>query len=178
MRGWLMLAAAVVAASVTQGEPAAARGERLVYEIVVSDPGTRSQGWQGTLYDEADRPVVVAPGDRFENRLGVFESVACAQAWSACGMIHADMLAWMKTHEHNVIMGPEPTVYRLFVLHEGTRSEGYEGRLFVNDAEITPCAPPRATPMGTFVCKGRTHLWDRAGWYHEAWPEARVAAGK
>ncbi|MBL8779557.1 MAG: hypothetical protein JNL06_01325 [Alphaproteobacteria bacterium] len=173
MRVWRLILG--VALSVITGTAQAADGgarvdERLVYEIVVTAPGTRSQGWHGTIYDSTGKPVSIEPGQRFETAVGTFESVACPHLWSMCGMIHTDMLAWMKTHDANVIMGREPWAYRLFVLREGTKSEGFEGKIFFNGAEIARCQAPRATPMGAFVCKERTQLWDRAGWYHESWP--------
>jgi hypothetical protein len=178
MSAWRLTVGAALLLAASAVPPEAARaeaGERLVYEIVVTAPGTRSQGWHGTIYDKTGAPVTIAPGQTFETRIGTFESVACEHPWSTCGMIHADMLAWMKTRNANTIMGREPWVYRLFVLREGSKSEGWEGKLFFDGAEIAPCAAPRATPMGTFVCRGRAHLWDRAGWYHQSWPEGRFA---
>ena len=135
MRVWRLILG--VALSVITGTAQAADGgarvdERLVYEIVVTAPGTRSQGWHGTIYDSTGKPVSIEPGQRFETAVGTFESVACPHLWSMCGMIHTDMLAWMKTHDANVIMGREPWAYRLFVLREGTKSEGFEGKIFFN----------------------------------------------
>lgn len=146
---------------------------RLVYEIVVTDPGTRNQGWHGTLYDENGNAVTVETGQNIDTRIGTFVSVACVHPWSTCGMIHTDMLTWMKTNDANAILDRKPWFYSLFVLAEGTRSEGWQGDLRHGTANVTNESKPVATPMGRFYWKDRANLWDRAGWYHESWPEGR-----
>jgi hypothetical protein len=169
--------AVMLAISVLSSDPAAAvasnSSRRLVYEIVVTAPGARSQGWHGTLYNTNGAAVQVEPGRTVDTRIGTFVSVACVHAWSTCGMIHTDMLNWLKTHNGNAILDAKRWMYKLYVLAEGSKSEGWQGQLLHGSRDVTAGDKPFVTPMGKFVWKRRAQLWDRAGWYHESWPESR-----
>jgi hypothetical protein len=149
------------------------RKDKLVYEIVVTAPGTRSQGWKGTVYDLSGKPLEIAVGETVKTRFGEFKSVACTHIWSTCGLIRTEMVQWMKTHNANEIMDAQPWRYQLYVIAPNSKSEGYEGVLVHGPNEIGIEVPTVETPMGLFVSKGRSHLWDRGGWYHMSWPEAR-----
>ena len=61
--------------------------DRLVYEIVVTEPGTRSQGWHGVLYDPAGNPIVATPGETVTMPIGEFIDVPCSAPWDICGVI-------------------------------------------------------------------------------------------
>jgi hypothetical protein len=149
------------------------RKDKLVYEIVVTAPGTRSQGWKGTVYDLSGKPLEIAVGETVQTNFGIFKSIACTQIWSTCGLIRSEMVEWMKTHNANEIIDAQPWHYQLYVIAPNSKSEGYEGILVHGSNEIGIEIPTVETPMGLFVSKGRSHLWDRGGWYHVSWPEAR-----
>ena len=175
MTSWRVALALLVLAAVgsVSGVQAAPEDGRLVYEIRMSAAGTRSQGWRGQLLERNGRPVELAAGQRVETPLGPFEGVRCVHPWSTCGAVHAGMLGWMKTHSANVVMGSDNWSWRVFVLGEGTRSEGYQGVLMRGQTELRGCSSPILTPLGLFSCRERTNLWDRAGWFHESWPVSK-----
>ena len=47
-------------ASLGAAPPAPQQSARLLYQIEVSAPGTRSQGWRGVLYGEDGAPIALA----------------------------------------------------------------------------------------------------------------------
>lgn len=164
------LAVLMLAGGAASGEVIAdGGGGRLFHEIRMTAAGTRSQGWRGMLFDRQGHVVTLQPGQRLETGLGTFEGVACTHPWRPCGAIHVDMLAWMKTHQANAIMGPDNWVWQVRVLAEGTRSQGFEGELSRGGTRLQGCSSPIDTPFGPFMCRVRKHAWDRAGWFHESW---------
>lgn len=155
---------------------AVAVGGRLFYEIVVTAPGTRSQGWHGVLYGEDGREMVVPEGETVSTALGSFTNVPCEHMWSTCGLIHEDMIEWMKAHQANVILDSKPWSYVIDVDAEGTKSEGWTGLLTHGGEEVLPLSGRTLTPMGPFVVQGSgTDPWGVNGWYPESW--SNVAGG-
>lgn len=155
--------------SAANAQPA---GGRLFYEIVVTNPGSRSQGWNGTLYGQDGGAIDVPVGQTVMTNVGDFVSVACAELWVPCGLIHVDTLAWMAAAGGNVIMDPSRWEYRLCVTSEGTRSEGWHGEL-VHGADAAGPSVELATPMGTFVWLDHPFAWGWHGWFQRAWLPAR-----
>ena len=137
MRRFLILACGVLAAQSSFG-PAHASQQRLVYEITVTNPGSKSQGWHGTLYDRSGQPVQAEPSTRVKTIAGEFESVAESQPWVPYGMIHGDTLRWLKEHGADVIFDSEPWAYKLYVTNEGTKSQGFRGELLRGRGVVTP----------------------------------------
>lgn len=143
---------------------------RLVYSIEVTNPGTRSQGWVGTLYDSDGAAMSVPPGDTVMFGFDTFVSVACTEPWVPCGMIRSDMVDWLKTHPTNTDMGSGTWRYDLYVTAEGSRSEGRTGELhhdgalmgFDDDTSID-------TPMGRFVGRMNGTMWGGHGWFPVSW---------
>lgn len=160
---------AAIAAFVGTSPGAADAGERLIYEIVVTHPGTRSQGWNGSLFGLDGKALAVATGERVETPIGGFVAVACRELWVPCGMIHEKTLAWMKDGPGNVILDGEPWRYRLFVSAEGTKSEGWRGEIVHAGAAVEPVDKPAETPMGSFVRIESPHAWGWHGWLHQSW---------
>jgi hypothetical protein len=152
--------------------------ERLAYQIDVTDPGSRSQGWHGTLYDKNGQAVQVAPGKTVHTNIGDFVSVAKADPWVPYGMIHVDQVAWMKTNNGNVIIDNQPWSYRLFVAQEGTKSEGWRGELLHGHGIIgqPSDAKPLATPMGPYQWLSGKEPWQPKGWFHVSWSTVHKAA--
>ena len=153
---------------------------RLVYQIEVTAPGTKSQGWHGTLFDKTGKPMQVAPGKTVHTNIGDFLSVARKepQIWEPYGMIHVDQVAWMKTHNGNEVMDSEPWVYRLFVALEGSKSEGWRGEILHGRGVIGPPADdrPQPTPMGPYRWLRGKEPWQPTGWFHVSW--STVSASK
>lgn len=172
---FLPLIAATLGAALTP--PARAADARLFYEITVTAPGTRSQGWRGVLYDPTGTPLSRPAGSTVETNAGPFVSVACDLPWVPCGFIHADQLRWMQTNGGNFILGRDAWTYRLTVTAPCTRSEGWRGELVRNGHVLRPAKRRISTPMGPFRHKTSAHLWGQSGWFHTAWPAAVVAPG-
>ena len=167
MRASLLIVAAIVNATLMRVEAHADPPGRLVYDMAVTAPGTRSQAWTAILYDPAGDPIEAEPGQTVTTPLGEFVRVPCVNPWDACGMIRSDMAEWMKTHQANVIMDSQSWVYRVYLGGEGSGSEVWTSRLlFMTTAEISPDVKPINTPMGPFRTGGPTATgWARAGWF-------------
>lgn len=152
MRAWQWIGAALAAMWLSACASAAAppaTEARLIYQIEVTAPGTRSQGWRGVLYDQDGAPIALAPGARIETSAGRFVGVACLHLWSACGAIDERMHAWMQSNQHNIIMR-ERWTYRL-----RARGDALQGELLRDgvaltggDEALTPMGPYRRTAAG------------------------------
>lgn len=169
------IVAALVPLALAVGEVSAqTRNGRLFYEMVVTNAGTRSQGWHGILYDADGRSVAANPGVPVETSIGVFEAHACLQPWTPCGFIRAGSLP-QSPPPSAVLNDPVGWGFRLFVSAEGTRSEGWRGELR-HGTEVVPAiagSAPVNTQMGRFVSLGSgDHLWGWHGWSPEAWQTA------
>ena len=164
-----ILAAALLAACITIIAPPGAPDDdaRLLYQIEVSSPGTRSQGWRGVLYDRNGMPIALAPGARVDTPAGRFVGVACPHAWSTCGAIEERMLAWMERHEHNINMRQRWT-YRIHA--RGYYGDRLEGEL-LRDGVRVEAGREVMTPMGPYRWRdgSRAPSAQRRGWWHVAW---------
>lgn len=169
---WLMFAAAALGASAM---PTVARADppgRLIYEMVVWAPDTRSQGWRGLLYDTEGNPVQAEPGQKVTTPLGDFVSVACEMLWDVCGMIRVDMAEWMKTHSTNTpsIGVSNDWDYRMYVSGETSPAPQWKSTLVHAGSEVPPDTTPVDTPMGPFRTGGPNAVgWARAGWFPVGW---------
>jgi hypothetical protein len=140
---------------------------RLLYEIEVTAPGTRSQGWRGRLFDRDGALVPLRDGQRAETPAGTFVGVRCQHLWSTCGAVHEDMLRWMQRHEHNIQMGRDRWVYRLYA--RGYYADRLEGELMREGRAVRDGARVM-TPMGPYRwIEGRERMRGRHGWFHESW---------
>lgn len=165
----------VLAAAVVWESAAFASDQRLFYEIKVTAPGTRSQGWHGSLFDREGHELAVEAGQTVHTNAGDFVSVACTQPWIPCGLIHADQMRWMNRNGGNFVMDRGPWRYRLYVTAQCTRSEGWRGELLHDGRGAGTRVKIRRTPMGTFVRTASSHLWGRKGWFHISWPASVIA---
>lgn len=155
----------------------AAGQRRLVYEIVVTNPGTKSQGWHGIFYGRDGQEVVPVPGKAVDTGLtgvGEFVSVPCIELWVPCGMIHTDTVKWLKEPGGEVLMNdPTPWVYKLYVTAEGTKSEGWWGELYQKNVPVDILDPQLKltvkSPMGPFRLEASGFAWGLHGWFHAAW---------
>jgi hypothetical protein len=139
---------------------------RLLYEIRVTAPGTRSQGWRGVLYDSGGAAVALRDGQRLDTPAGTFVGVRCQHLWSTCGAIHEDMLRWMERHDHNIIMGRDGWTYRLYA--RGYYGDRLTGELLRNGRAVAGAV--METPMGPYRwTDDRTRASGRHGWFHVSW---------
>ena len=152
--------------------------ERLVYQIDVTIPGSKSQGWHGTLYGKDGKAVQVEPGKTMHTTIGDFVSVAKDGLSVPYGMIHVDQVAWMKANNGNVIIDNEPWSYRLFVVHEGSKSEGWRGELLHGHGIIGQPSDdkPQPMPMGPYHWLNGKELWQPKGWFHISWSTVHKTA--
>lgn len=137
---------------------AQAAEERLAYDIVVTAPGTKSQGWHGTLYDEKGNPLKVKVGEtRTLPPIGTLVGVACSQPWVPCGMVPRPRLS-------NVPMR-EQWIYKLYTTNIGSRCPSWRGELLRNgDLIPPPMGAAVETPWGPFIAASEPH-----GWAHKSW---------
>ena len=151
--------------------------ERLFYEITVTAPGTRSQGWHGTLFGKDGKPVLAEPGKIVTTNVGKFVAVAETTLETPYGMLHEDMVRWMTAENGNVIMDSEPWAYLLFVAQEGSKSEAWRGELRYMRGIIAGPSDhdPVATPMGPYTWVKNEQLWGLHGWIHVSWSGAKAA---
>ena len=57
-----------------------------LYEMVVTAPGSRSQGVRGQLLDDKGQPQPDRSAlQPFQTPIGAFERVGCTHLWSVCG---------------------------------------------------------------------------------------------
>ena len=152
--------------------------ERLVYEITVTSPGTKSQGWHGTLFGKDGKPVQAEPGKTVKTNVGEFVSIAETNLRTPYGMIHTDMVRWMTAENGNIIMDSDPWEYRLSVAQEGSKSEGWRGELRHSRGIIAGPGGdgPVKTPMGPYAWVANEQLWGLHGWIHVSWTRAKTAA--
>jgi len=133
---------------------------RLYYEMVVTNAGTRSQGWNGTLYDANGAAIDIAPGEAVETEIGTFVMHACTTPWTPCGLIrdgaHSDT-----TMSVEVLTDSVPWTFSLFVVAEGSRSQGWRGELRHGDDSVAATGTAVDTAMGRFIPVGEgENLWD------------------
>jgi hypothetical protein len=145
---------------IAMAAPTRAADERLAYEIVLTLPGTRSQGWHGRLYDAEGKPVTAAPGTRVATDVGELVSVArtSGQMWKPFGMVPA--APGMRNDTAR-----EPWSYRLYTTGLGTSCPAWRGDLVRAGTSLAAPADGAevATPWGPFV-------WVRErGWSHKSW---------
>lgn len=132
--------------------------ERLSYDIVVTDPGSKNQGWHGTLYDEKGQPIAVEAGKTVTTEIGELKSVARETPWKPHGMISTAQ------EIVNEVM-PDRWSYKLYKTGVGTRCPSWRGELLRNDAVVKPQGgAPTMTPMGPFIWIEGPH-----GWAHKSW---------
>ncbi|MDP2064155.1 MAG: hypothetical protein Q8Q63_10875 [Phaeovulum sp.] len=144
---------------------------RLIYQLEVTQPGTRSQGWLGTLYDDAGRAIATAPGTIVETRVGAFENLPCTHLWSQCGFLRVGMLPVTAMSGFAALTENQAWVYRLYIHGEGSRSEGLTGVLLQEGLRIFADVGRRVeTPLGVFLAVDNGgKLWGNAGWFPETW---------
>jgi hypothetical protein len=172
---WFALAAVLLAA-VLSFKAAYASNGRLIYEIVVTNPGSKSQGWHGILYADTGKAMQVKPGTRVRTVAGEFEAVPQREAWVPYGMIHVDTLTWLKEHGADLIHENEEWAYKLYVTGEGTRSQGIRGELLRGRGIMkTETVGERVkTPMGPFDWHTNPHGWGSHDWIHISWSRKGV----
>lgn len=137
--------------------------EQLTYEITVTAPGTHSQGWHGTLYDESGHVMQVETGKKVMTDIGELVSIAPVegQIWKPYGLISTDQKI------ENIIM-PESWSYKLYRTNTGSRCPSWRGELLRGGSVVKPLANSESvqTPMGPFI-------WLEAnvphGWVHQSW---------
>jgi hypothetical protein len=158
-----LLAAAVLVLTAT---PLLAARERMFFEIVESDPGSRSQGWRGSVFDERGLAMQLMPGQTVKMPGGSVTGVACVMPWVPCGAILTVMLHGPNLDRaENVIMEGEWS-YRLFVSAPGSKSEAVRGELLLDGEVVRPEPGVRATktPMGVFIWTESPNPWGPHGW--------------
>jgi hypothetical protein len=164
------LAGVLLAACASLGAPQPSLADdnvRVAYQITVMAPGTRSQGWRGTLYEANGAPIALPPGARVNTPAGRFVGVACEHLWSACGAIEEGMVRWMQNHQHNIPMR-ERWTYRIYA--RGLYGDRLEGELIRDEARVEPTQQV-ATPMGAYrwiEAAEDTTTSGRRGWWHES----------
>lgn len=144
---------------------------RLFYEMVVTNPGTRSQGWTGALFGPDGSALTAAPDAVIDTKIGAFRYHVCSVPWDACGFIREGSLPVPGSPSLAVLTDPLGHHFRLYVTAEGSRSEGWRGELWHGDAVLTPVAGETVdTVMGRFLALEPGDVpWGWHGWQPESW---------
>lgn len=147
-----------------------------VYQLTVTNPGTRSQGVRGTLYDADGKPLAggdepfadgPAPGP-VDTRVGHFEWVRCANLWSVCGYQRLQP-GETKSGIDNQPAIAGPTEWRI-VRVPGANAPAYRGELIYQGKVVDPAGGRVETPMGPMVrIEGAFLGLDWRGWIPAAW---------
>lgn len=159
----LLTSAACVSAQV----PPPAAGQ-VFYEMVVTAPGSRSQGVRGQLFDANGQPQPhVLTLEPVQTPIGAFDRIGCAHLWSVCGDLRrADgFFPGGPTNDPTV---DGPTLFR--VSRAGTPPGlRFRGELLSNGRAV-PLAERIETPMGPFVAfEGQFMGQDWSGWIPADW---------
>ncbi len=168
----ILCALGLSVASLTPASLSAQNAEgRLLYQLEITQPNTRSQGWLGTLFGEDGTITDAAPGEMVETKIGTFESMPCPYAWSICGFIRTGMLPVTPMSDFSAILEDNTWVYQLYIHAEGSRSEGLTGVLLHGGEQVFPGGTRRVeTPLGVFLAADNDgQLWRDAGWFPETW---------
>jgi len=135
--------------------------EQLIYEITVTIPGSRSQGWHGTLYDENGHAMQVEVGKTVMTDIGELKSTAedPVALWKPYGMVPTT--PGMENHPM-----PDAWSYKLYGKDIGSRCSSWRGELLRGNVVIKPPAggDQMQTPWGTFIWLSESH-----GWVHKSW---------
>lgn len=161
----LPLLASAACASAQIAPPAA---EQVFYELVVTNPGSRSQGVRGVLLDAEGKPLANARGiEPVQTPIGAFDRVGCAYLWSVCGDLRrAEGFAPGGPANDPTIEGP--TLFRVTRI-ESAAGPRYRGELFAGKQSV-PLAGRIETPMGPYVqFDGKFMGQDWSGWIPEDW---------
>ncbi len=168
--GFLFVFAVASLAAVDLASAQSRSDGRLFYEMHITNAGTRSQGLIGTLYGADGAAIDIAPGETIETAAGVFRMHACAQAWDTCGMIREggrpeDAMSL------EALTDGVPWAFRLYILAEGSRSQGWRGELWHGDQMVSPASAEIVeTALGRFVSEGESpYLWGWSGWAPASW---------
>lgn len=150
-------------------EPAPApEAERVFYELVVTAPGSRSQGVRGQLFDAAGRPQSDAPRlEPVQTPIGPFERIGCQYLWSVCGDLRR-VEGFVVAGPGNDPMQDGPVLFRVTRI-EGAGRARYRGDLFDGPRSV-PLAARIETPMGPFVrLEGEFAGQAWSGWIPAYW---------
>jgi hypothetical protein len=138
---------------------------RTFYQIVVTSPGDRGQGWNGTLFQQSGAALPMQPGQPVQTNAGTFVPVPCGAPHDPCGFIEQRMTATL-TNEN---LGPTQLTYRLLVGAECSRSEKLFGEILRDGKPVLGKAKDTlATPMGQFEWR---ESYSEQGWFHKLWPQ-------
>lgn len=147
-----------------------------VYQLTVTNPGTRSQGVRGTLY-AADGTAIAAGGDPFSDApmpqpadtpVGHFEWVRCANLWSVCGYQRMQPGETRSGIDNQVTIGGV-TDFRI-VRVPGANAPAYRGELLDSGKLVTPKGDRAETPLGPMVRhEGLFMGMQWHGWLPAAW---------
>lgn len=150
---------------------------RTIYEMRVTNAGTRSQGLRGVLFDSEGREVAEdGAGQTVDTPLGRFHYTPCQMLWSVCGYFREAAIAVTHGGPTLDMDQPQVIVWRLSLAGEGAGAR-WSARLFDDhgaDVAVTDVGPPLATLIGRF--RSRTvELSGVAGSgpLPDDWPEAR-----
>jgi hypothetical protein len=169
---WAATAAAVFIGFAAPGLSNDLSRERLVYEISMSYPGDRIQGWGGTLFRQDGTTLPVGSGMPMLTSFGRFVPMGpCPRPFRPCGFVEERMSA----APSNKLMGPTPWLYSLHVRAECFREEKVRGELNRGGQKWVGVAGDMIeTPMGPFEWRA---TYSEEGWFPKLWPQHTLTPG-
>ncbi len=185
MRHALILTALLtLGAGCAAAEPAPVKSATLVsaspapalYQLTVTNPGTRSQGVRGVLLDANGKPLA-EPDDLFGNStepppvetpVGHFEWVRCAALWSVCGYQRIQPGEAKSAIDNQPSIGGM-TEFRI-VRGPGANLPVYRGEIYNAGKLVQPSGDSVETPIGKLVrFDGKLLGQQWQGWIPAAW---------
>lgn len=173
-----MIVAALLLACMAASSPAAAAAppapapvERVLYELVVERPGSRSQGVRGILYDDAGRErEPKGPDEVIHTMIGDFRYVGCAYLWSTCGYLRdGGGFAGLGGENDPTVSGV--TRYRVITV-SSMDDIAFRGDLLNGEERIVTDRASLETPLGVFrQADGSFAGYRWSGWLPDAWVE-------
>jgi hypothetical protein len=167
------------------------------YELEVVNPGTKSQGVRGRLFDrdgvevdlDSTGEITAKPSDgealeansglshgSIETNFGRFIHIPCRRPWDVCGLLPDAASSSLLEMNNPAVSGP--TLFRLRASALCTRSQRFAGELLGADGiAIPPGDMDLATPMGMFTLRLKTSEYGVTGWVPAFWREAEAQHG-
>ena len=172
----LMIAPGCAFAQSAAADGPAAASARTLYELRVTNAGTRSQGIRGVLFDASGREIAEdGAGQSVDTPVGRFSYRPCQMLWSVCGYFRDGERAVTHPGPTLDMDRPQVIVWRLALTGDGAGARWTAQLLDDRGADVT--APeggaPLPTPLGAFHVRS-VMLGGVAGSgpLPDEWPEA------
>lgn len=159
---YLLLSILLAAANITTWTTSAAQpeNERLLYEMIVTTPGSKMQGWYGVLYDDAGRVIQLKPGEQSGTPAMTLVGVAKSDGeyWKPYGAIPVGGVP------ENIILSAAWN-YKLVLTNLQSKCPSWRGELRRDGVLFQPTnGSSVTTSFGQFAWSASDHGWVQPQW--------------